>query len=131
MSETSIFTKIIKGDIPAYKVYEDERVLAFLDISPLAPGHTLVIPKVETDHLWDLDSELYLHVMSVAKQIAEQQRRVLNPKRVGIIVEGFEIPHAHVHVIPMNVGLKETVEQRPSNPSDNELAKMAEKLRIA
>lgn len=100
----SIFTRIIKGEIPCHKVYEDDRTLAFLDIHPAQPGHTLVIPKAPVDHLWDLDEEAYRAVWSTVKAVARQQRTVLGMARAGIRVEGFDVPHAHVHVIPINSG---------------------------
>ena len=126
----SIFTKIIRGEIPSHKVYEDDKTFAFLDISPYTYGHTLVVPKEETDHLWDLNDELYLHVMKVAKKIAERQREVLKPKRVGIIVEGFAVPHAHVHVFPMEGGLEYTLEHDVEKPTEEQLVEMAKKLAL-
>jgi histidine triad (HIT) family protein len=126
----SIFTKIIRGEIPSHKVYEDDKTFAFLDISPYTYGHTLVVPKEETDHLWDLNDELYLHVMKVAKKIAERQREVLKPKRVGIIVEGFAVPHAHVHVFPMEGGLEYTLEHEVEKPTEEQLVEMAKKLAL-
>jgi histidine triad (HIT) family protein len=126
----SIFTKIIKGEIPSHKVYEDDKVIAFLDVSPYTYGHTLVVPKQETDHLWDLDDELFQYVMKIAKRVAERQREVLKPKRVGIVVEGFAVPHAHVHVFPMEGGLEYTLENEVSKPSQPELSEMAKKLKF-
>lgn len=126
----SIFTKIIRGEIPCHKIYEDDRTLAFLDIHPYTYGHTLVVPKEQTDHLWDLNDELYLYLMKVAKRIAQRQREVLKPKRVGIIVEGFAVPHAHVHVFPMEGGLEYTIENEVNKPTDAQLAEMAKKLAI-
>lgn len=126
----SIFTKIIKGEVPCHKVYEDDRVIAFLDIAPYTYGHTLVIPKDQTDHLWDLDDELYLYLMKIAKKVAQRQREALKPKRVGIIVEGFAVPHAHVHVFPMEGGLKYTIENEVDKPTHEQLAEMAKKLAL-
>ncbi len=126
----SVFTKIIKGEIPCHKVYEDDKVLAFLNIVPYTYGHTLVIPKDQTDHLWDLDDELYLYIMKIAKKIAQRQREVLKPKRVGIIVEGFAVPHAHVHVFPMEGGLEYTIENIVNKPNQDQLTEMAQKLRF-
>lgn len=100
--EDSIFTKIIKGDIPCYKLYEDDDVIAFLDVHPLRPGHTLVVPKVQIDHVWELDDALYHHVWTVAKQLSGRLQVTLQPVRVGVIVEGFGVPHAHVHLIPID-----------------------------
>lgn len=124
----SVFTKIIKGEIPCHKVYEDDKTFAFLDIAPYTYGHTLVIPKEQTDHLWDLNDQLYLYLMKVAKKVAERQREVLKPKRVGIVVEGFAVPHAHVHVFPMEGGLRFTIENEVKKPTDAQLAEMAKKL---
>lgn len=102
--QDSIFTKIIKGEVPCHKIYEDDKVIAFLDIHPINPGHTLVVPKKQVDHLWDLDDEDYHYLMSVVKHIAENIRKTLNPPRVGVLVEGFAIAHCHVHIIPFYQG---------------------------
>ncbi|MFM8432946.1 MAG: HIT family protein [Bacteroidota bacterium] len=98
----SIFTRIINGEIPAYKVAEDERYLAFLDISPLAPGHTLVIPKIETDYIFDIGSEEYAGLWLFAQRVSHAVRKAVPCKRVGVAVIGLEVPHAHIHLIPMN-----------------------------
>ncbi len=99
--EDSIFTKIIRGDIPSYKVYEDDIVYAMLDIDPLSDGHLLVIPKKQIDLLWDLDDETYQYTWKVSKQLAKVMQEFFNPKRVGVVVEGFGVPHAHVHLVPL------------------------------
>jgi histidine triad (HIT) family protein len=96
----SIFTRIIKGEIPCHKVYEDADVLAFLDIRPVNPGHTLVIPKAQVDHFSDLDEATTQKVMAVVQKISRAVRKVYNPQRVALVVIGDEVPHAHVHVIP-------------------------------
>ncbi len=98
----SIFTKIINGDIPCYKVAENEKYFAFLDISPLTKGHTLVIPKKETDYIFDLDNETYTGLMEFSKQVAVAIEKVIPCNRVSIAVIGLEVPHAHVHLIPIN-----------------------------
>ncbi len=98
----SIFTKIVKGDIPGWKIAEDDTYLAFLDINPLAKGHTLVIPKQEIDYIFDLDDELLAGMMIFAKRIAKAIDRAIDCKRVGIAVLGLEVPHAHIHLIPIN-----------------------------
>jgi histidine triad (HIT) family protein len=100
--EPSIFTKIVKGEIPAYKVAEDDRYLAFLDVFPTTKGHTLVIPKQQIDYLFDLDDELYLGLMAFAKKVAAAVEKAVPCKRVGVAVVGLEVPHAHVHLIPIN-----------------------------
>lgn len=100
----SIFTKIINGDIPSYKIYEDENYFAFLDISPLAKGHTLVVPKQEVDYIFDLSDETYQGLMQVSKKIAIAIQAAVPCKRIGIAVVGLEVPHAHVHLIPLHSG---------------------------
>lgn len=99
---SSIFTKIINGEIPCYKVAENERFIAFLDISPLTKGHTLVIPKKEVDYIFDLDSQTYLGLMEFSKDVAVAIKKVIPCKRISISVIGLEVPHAHVHLIPIN-----------------------------
>ena len=98
----TIFSKIIAGEIPSYRIYEDERYYAFLDINPLAEGHTLVIPKVETDYLFDLEDDLLADMMVFAKKVALAIDQTMDCKRVGVAVLGLEVPHAHIHLIPIN-----------------------------
>jgi histidine triad (HIT) family protein len=98
----SVFAKIVKGDIPAYKVAEDDRFLAFLDISPLQPGHTLVIPKQQTDYIYDLEDTLLADLHVFAKKVALGVQKATGAARVGLVVIGFEVPHAHLHLIPIN-----------------------------
>ena len=98
----TIFTRIVKGEIPCYKIGEDDRYLAFLDINPLAKGHTLVIPKQEIDYIFDLDDDLLGNMMIFAKKIAKAIDASIPCKRVGIAVLGLEVPHAHIHLIPIN-----------------------------
>jgi histidine triad (HIT) family protein len=98
--QDSIFTKIIKGEIPCSKVYEDEKTLAFLDIHPSQPGHTLVIPKVQVEFMWDLPDEDYQAVMATVKKIGQRLREVLNVPYVGVRVVGTDVPHTHVHLVP-------------------------------
>jgi histidine triad (HIT) family protein len=97
----SIFSKIISGKIPAYKVAEDDRFLAFLDIFPTAKGHTLVIPKKEVDYLFDLDDETYLGLHQFAKKVAIGLKKAIPCQKVGVMVLGLEVPHAHIHLVPM------------------------------
>ena len=97
----SIFTKIINGEIPAWKVAEDENFFAFLDIFPVAKGHTLVIPKKEVDYLFDLDNETYTGLQLFAKKVALGIQKAIPCKKVGVMVLGLEVPHAHIHLIPM------------------------------
>ncbi len=128
----SIFTQIIKGEIPCHKVYEDDKVIAFLDINPFTPGHTLVVPKLQIDDLWNLDKDLYLHLMTVVKNVAKRQQEILQPKRVGMAIMGFDIPHAHVHVIPLHKGFVQTTvdfSKRGERQADGDaLVAMAQKL---
>lgn len=98
----TIFTKIIKGDIPSYKIAENERFLAFLDISPLAPGHTLVIPKIENDYIFDLDDTLLADLMIFSKKVARAIEKNISCKRIGVAVIGLDVPHTHVHLVPLN-----------------------------
>lgn len=98
---TTIFTKIVRGEIPSYKVAEDERYYAFLDINPLQKGHTLVVPKREVDYLFDLDDEELAGLMVFAKRVAAAIGRSVPCKRVGVAVLGLEVPHAHVHLVPL------------------------------
>ncbi len=98
----SIFSKIIRGEIPCYKIAETENCFAFLDIQPLAIGHTLVVPKKEVDYLFDVEDPLYSELMIFAKKIAAAQRKAIPCLRIGVAVIGLEVPHAHVHLIPLN-----------------------------
>lgn len=98
----SIFSRIIAGEIPCYKVAEDENNFAFLDINPVAKGHTLVIPKCEVDYLFDLTNEQYTSLMLFAKHVAEAMKKTLPCVKVGEAVLGLEVPHAHIHLIPIN-----------------------------
>lgn len=98
----SIFTRIINGEIPCYKVAEDDRYFAFLDINPLTKGHTLVVPKQETDYIFDLDDKTLGDMMIFAKQIARKIKEKIACKRVAVVVLGMEVPHAHIHLIPIN-----------------------------
>lgn len=130
--EDSIFTKIIKGEIPCHKVYEDDIAIAFLDINPLTEGHTLVVPKVQIDHIWDIDDKTYAHLWDVARRVAMRQRKVLQPPRIGTSVEGFAVPHAHIHVMPLYEGFEHTVmkhaARKDDEPDHAALAAMAERL---
>ena len=98
---SSIFTKIVHGEIPSYKIAEDENYYAFLDIFPLAKGHTLVIPKKEVDYLFDLDDETLKGLIAFSKRVAKAIDKTIECKRVGVVVLGLEVPHAHIHLIPL------------------------------
>lgn len=99
---SSIFTKIINGEIPAYKIAEDENYLAFLDVNPNAKGHTLCIPKKEINKLFDMEEEHYLGLMKFSRKVAKAIEKTVPCKRVGVAVVGLEVPHVHVHLIPLN-----------------------------
>jgi histidine triad (HIT) family protein len=98
----TLFTRIVQGEIPCYKVAEDENYLAFLDINPLAKGHTLVIPKKEIDYIFDLEDSLFAGLNLIAKKVANAIDKSVNCKKIGIAVVGLEVPHAHIHLIPLN-----------------------------
>ena len=98
----SIFSRIVAGEIPCYKVAEDEKYFAFLDISPVAKGHTLVIPKHEVDYIFDLDDEEYAGLTAFAKKVAATMKKVMPCKRIGVAVLGLEVPHTHIHLVPIN-----------------------------
>ncbi len=98
---SSIFSKIIKGEIPCYKIAEDENYFAFLDINPLTEGHTLVVPKVEVDYIFDLEDEMLAGMMVFAKKIVTALDKAIPSKRVGVAVLGLEVPHAHIHLVPL------------------------------
>jgi histidine triad (HIT) family protein len=99
---STIFSKIIDGSIPCYKVAENEQFLAFLDIQPLVKGHVLVIPKVEVDFIFDLDDTILSSMMVFAKEVALKMKKVLPCKKIGVTVIGLEVPHAHIHLLPIN-----------------------------
>lgn len=123
-----IFCRIVKGEISAVKIWEDEKYVAFLDMNPINSGHTLLIPKKHSDYLFDLDDKEYSELMLRAKKIANILKDKLNPKRIGMAVEGFFIPHVHVHLVPLNKGNELNPERaKPSN--SEELKKIAEKIR--
>jgi len=125
---SSIFTKIVNGEIPCYKVAEDEQFLAFLDVNPNAVGHTLCIPKQEIDKLFDMDEELYLGLMRFSKKVAAALEKTVPCERIGMAVIGLEVPHAHVHLIPIN----EMNEMRFQNKvalTKDEFEALADKIR--
>ncbi|MGB8359749.1 MAG: HIT domain-containing protein [Bacteroidales bacterium] len=97
----SIFTRIINGEIPCYKVAEDDRFIAFLDVRPLKPGHTLVVPKKEVDYIFDLDEKTLADMMIFARRVALAMKEVIECRRIGVAVLGLEVPHAHVHLVPL------------------------------
>lgn len=129
--EDSIFTKIIKGEIPCHKIYEDDRVLAFLDIAPANTGHTLVIPKKQVEFVWDLEENDYAHLMNMSKKIATHLREKTGRKYVGSAIVGTDVPHAHVHLVPFDTTDHYYNIGRDNNkPTSEELAEIAKQLRI-
>ena len=124
---SSIFSKIVAGEIPAYKIYEDEKVLAFLDINPETRGHTLVIPKIEVDKLYDLDDETYTHLMLVCKKISKNMDEKLGARTLWKVV-GTDVPHAHVHLTPLDPNWQygKTLEL-----SETEFKELQEKLKLS
>lgn len=127
----SIFTKIVKGEIPCYKLYEDDLVLAFLDIHPVQPGHTLIIPKKQIEFVWDLPLKDYQAVMTATLKLAKHLREVLGAKYVGERIVGVDVPHAHIQLIPFNIEDELKVPQdMKSEPDHKALAQMAKRLAL-
>ncbi len=126
--ENCLFCKIVKGEIPSVKIWEDEKHLAFLDVAPRNLGHVLLIPKKHSEYLFDLNDGEYNELMLKAKFIAKLLKEKLMPKRVGIAVEGFFIPHAHIHIVPLNKGNE--LNPEAAKPIDKEeLNKIAERIK--
>jgi histidine triad (HIT) family protein len=129
MVEDSIFTKIIKDEIPCHKVYEDDKTLAFLDIHPVQPGHTLVIPKTQVEFVWDLSDDDYQAVVATTKKVALHLREVMGTTYVGERIEGLGVPHAHVQLIPFNtIAEWDTPQDMDAEPDHAALAELAKKL---
>lgn len=125
----SIFTRIINGEIPCYKIAENEYCFAFLDINPLVKGHTLVVPKQEVDYLFDLDDKVLSEMMVFSRGLAHAIKKVIPCNRIGVTVIGLEVPHAHIHLIPIN-GINDMNFERPKlNLSSEEFADIAAKIR--
>ncbi|MDX9695951.1 MAG: HIT family protein [Bacteroidales bacterium] len=127
----SIFTKIVHGEIPSYKIAEDENYYAFLDIFPLAKGHTLVIPKNETDYLFDLDDKTLSGLTLFAKRVAKAIDKAIPCKRVGVVVLGLEVPHAHIHLIPLNSEADASFSKPKLKLSEDEFKDIAQKINAA
>jgi histidine triad (HIT) family protein len=125
----TLFTKIINGEIACHKIAEDKHFLAFLDISPVAEGHTLVIPKVEVDYIFNLDDDTYAGLMLFAKRVAQALPKAVPCLRVGVAVIGLEVPHTHVHLVPMNSMQDINFSKPKLKPAQEELAAVAEKIR--
>lgn len=127
----SIFSKIVAGEIPSYKIAEDENFFAFLDINPLTPGHTLVIPKREEDYIFDLDDNELSGLMVFAKKVAKGIEKVIPCERIGVTVIGLEVPHAHVHLIPINGINDMNFAKSKAKLSSEEFKSLAEKIATA
>ncbi|MBZ4675596.1 MAG: hypothetical protein JG782_215 [Anaerophaga sp.] len=125
----TIFSKIVKGEIPSYKIAEDEHYYAFLDINPLAKGHTLVIPKQETDYLFDLEDDLLAGMMVFSKKVARAIEKAVPCKRIGVAVLGLEVPHAHIHLVPINAESDISFSKPKLQLSKEEMQAIADKIR--
>lgn len=135
MQEETVFTKIINGEIPSHKVYEDQDTYAFLDIHPSAEGHTLVVPKQQVEFVWDLDDSSYQALMRTVKKVATQLKEVTGKRYVGTMVIGTDVPHAHVHVVPFDSvpDIKAVVnasDRESQEPDHVALAVFAEKIQF-
>jgi histidine triad (HIT) family protein len=125
----SIFTRIIQGEIPSYKVYENEQFLAFLDAFPLVKGHVLLVPKREEDYIFDLTDTELANMMVLAKKLAPAIQKAVPCKRIGVSVIGLEVPHAHVHLVPMNTANDVNFTQAKIQVSATEMAEIAERIK--
>ena len=128
---SSIFTKIVRKEIPSYKVHENDRFYAFLDINPLKKGHTLVIPKNEIDYIFDLESDEYQNLWIFAKIVANGMQKVIDCKRISIVVMGLEVPHAHIHLVPLDNMNDINFNQPKLDLSSEEMQQIADKIRNA
>ena len=126
---STLFTKIVNGVIPCHKIAEDDKYFAFLDISPLAMGHTLVIPKAEVNYIFDLDDEVLAGLNIFAKRVAKAVEKSIECKRIGVAVIGLEVPHTHIHLVPLNAIGDLNFSNPKLNPTQEELAEMATKIR--
>jgi len=124
----SIFTRIINGEIPCYKVAEDDRYIAFLDVRPLKPGHTLVVPKQEVDYIFDLDESTLAGLMLFAQKVARAMKEVIDCKRIGVAVIGLEVPHAHIHLVPLTRESDLLFTNPRVSPSPEENEKLAREI---
>lgn len=131
MIPDSIFTKIIKGEIPCYKIAEDDRFIAFLDVFPIKKGHTLVVPKAQIDYLFDLDDSLLSDLMLFAKKVAQKMERAISCERIGVAVIGLEVPHAHIHLVPLDTVGDIDFSQPKIRLSTEEMAEIADSIRAS
>jgi histidine triad (HIT) family protein len=126
----TIFTRIIEGELPGTFVWRDDVCVAFMSIAPIRPGHTLVVPRAEVDHWIDLEPDVNAHLMRVAQEIGRAQQAAFSPLRVGLIIAGLEVPHTHVHVIPID-GMQDLDFANASDTSPDALAATADAIRVA
>ena len=126
----SIFTRIVQGEVPCYKIAENENFLAFLDVNPLVKGHTLVIPKQEQDYLFDLEDDSFVGLHLFAKEVAIQLKKHIACKRIGVAVIGLEVPHAHIHLIPLNEMDDMNFNRKKLTLSPEELTTIADELKM-
>lgn len=127
----SIFTRIIQGEIPCHKIAENEKFIAFLDITPVAKGHTLVVPKAEVDHFFDLENDLLSEINLFAKEVATKLQRTVPCRRIGVAIIGLEVPHAHVHLIPLNTMADINFSAERLKFTQEQMAELAAEIRVA
>lgn len=126
--EDSVFTKIIRGELPCHKVYENDKVIAFLTIGPVAEGHTLVVPKLQVDQYIDLPADDYAELWLAVKKVAARLRDVTGKDRVGVVIKGIEVPHTHVHLVPFNEDEPVNLDSSSKQVNPENLGQIAEKL---
>jgi len=127
----TVFTKIIEGEIPGRFVWRDDRAVVFLTIAPITPGHVLVVPIDEVDHWVDLDPDLAAHLIRVAREVGRAQMQVFEPRRIGVIIAGLEVPHCHLHLVPINVEAELSFSRAEHDPDPAALDDAADRLRGA
>jgi histidine triad (HIT) family protein len=127
----TLFTRIIQGEIPCHKIAENDKFIAFLDITPVAKGHTLVVPKMEVDYFFDLNSDLLAEINLFAKEVASKLQRTIPCRRIGVAIIGLEVPHAHVHLIPLNTMADINFSAERLKMSTEELSDLATEIRNA
>ena len=130
MTSDSIFTKIIKGEIPCYKIAEDDRFIAFLDVFPIKKGHTLVVTKAQIDYLFDLDDSLLSDLMIFSKKVAQKMQKAISCERIGVAVIGLEVPHVHIHLVPLDTVGDIDFSQPKLQLSAKEMTEIADSIRI-
>lgn len=125
-----VFCKILDGKIPSHAIWSDDKFFAFLDINPVSPGHTLLIPKKHHDYFFDMDDATYTEIIKAAKKLSKPLQKAMNAKRIGVLIEGFAVPHTHIHLIPINKG-GEMDPNRAKKASQDELSGIAKKIKDA